>query len=255
MTPEHPTPIPPSGIGELAREWDSIADERHRQISSHDDVSFHHVLLPLTLELLAPSDSSALLDAGCGTGDLTAHLVSANRSITAVDPSAENLRIARQVLGQSSDVTFLHGALEQRRNELKRESFTAGVLAMTLMTVPDLTGFVSALGHLMARGSHVVATMAHPWFWPRYWGYSDEEWFEYQEEIFIKAPFNISLVTSAYRTTHVHRPLEAYMAAFAAEGFVLEALREPMPDAETSRRYPTAWEYPRFLGLRWRKGV
>jgi len=90
-----------------------------------------------------------------------------------------------------------------------------------------LMRFAEALARLLQIGGVFVATLAHPWFWPRYWGYEKEAWFSYSREIFIEAPFEISHHRTQFTTTHIHRPLEYYLAAFASFGFSLDALVEP----------------------------
>ena len=138
---------------------------------------------------------------------------------------------------------------------LQGEPATAAVACMTLMTTPDLGDFVKALTALLPDGAKFVATLSHPWFWPRYWGYDREPWFSYGKETFIEAPFMISRCHTEIRTTHVHRPLEQYLNVFANAGFRLEALVEPMPSPEIQALYPQLWEFPRFLGMCWAKAV
>lgn len=126
---------------------------------------------------------------------------------------------------------------------------------MTLMTVPDLRGFAKSLATLLQTGARFVATLTHPWFWPRYWGYEQEPWFRYEMETFVEAPFVISRCRTDIRTTHIHRPLARYVNVFAEEGFQLNALVEPMPAAEIQALYPAPWQFPRFMGLRWEKVI
>src|SRR6266478_467554 len=59
---------------DLALEWDQLAEERHRQIASGEDLSFEHVLVPTTLRLLEDANNALVLDIGSGTGDFTARL-------------------------------------------------------------------------------------------------------------------------------------------------------------------------------------
>ena len=59
---------------DLALEWDQLAEERHRQIASGEDLSFEHILLPMTLRLFEGADAGLVLDIGAGTGDFTAQL-------------------------------------------------------------------------------------------------------------------------------------------------------------------------------------
>ncbi len=241
----------PKAREKLDAEWDALAEHRHRQIESGTDLSFDNVLVPTVLRLLDGCDLRRVIDAGCGTGELTARIASRIASLVAIDPSVRSVEIAEQSCRGIPHVEILRGALEALASRLKERTFTVALAGMTLMTVPNLDGFVSNLSTLIRQGGRFVATMTHPFFWPRYWGYESEGWFRYDREIFVEAPFRISLDCSSTVTTHIHRPLEVYCRCFERYGFHLESLVEPMPSHEIERLYPKPWLYPRFVGMKW----
>jgi SAM-dependent methyltransferase len=239
---------------ELAREWDQLAAERHRQISSGDDISFEHVLVPTALDLLKPANTAFVVDIGSGTGDFTARLAQFAREIVGIEPSHLSVALARKVCRNFSNVSFFKGRLEDASETLSvKKQFTAAVASMTLMTTLDLQGFAHSLAKLLLPGAKFVATITHPCFWPRYWGYEERTWFDYRKEIIIEAPFKISRLQTNILTTHVHRPLDQYVNVFGNAGFKLEALAEPMPGPVVAKLYPSPWRFPRFMGLRWVK--
>jgi SAM-dependent methyltransferase len=240
---------------DLALEWDQLAEERHRQIASGDDLSFEHVVVPTTLRLFDGADATLVLDIGSGTGDFTVRLAQVATRVIGVEPSRTSVAVARASCLEAHNVRFIQAPLEEAASMLRGEPVTAAVACMTLMTTPDLGGFAKALAVVLQKEAKFVATLSHPWFWPRYWGYETEAWFNYTQETFIEAPFVISRCRTAVRTTHVHRPLEQYVSVFANAGFRLEALVEPMPSSEIQARYPQPWRFPRFIGLRWTKTV
>jgi SAM-dependent methyltransferase len=247
------TSRPAKSYSELNREWDRLAKERHRQIASGEDLSFEHVVVPTIWHLFEGSDRAVVLDIGSGTGDFTARLARVARRVIAVEPSQVSMALARGVCSTAQNVRFVEASLEEATSSLDEGSVTAAVAVMTLMTVPDLRGFAKSLATLLQTGARFVATLTHPWFWPRYWGYEKEPWFRYEVETFVEAPFVISRCRTDIRTTHIHRPLAQYMSVFAEEGFQLNALTEPMPAAEVQALYPAPWQFPRFMGLRWQK--
>lgn len=238
-------------LAELTQEWDRLAAERHRQISSGEDLSFHHVVVPATWGLFNGSENSTVLDIGSGTGDFTVELARLARKVIAVEPSRANMAIARRVCQRVSNIQFVEAYLENAANMLGDAPVTAAVAVMTLMTVPDIRGFARALARILQPGSRFSAVITHPCFWPRYWGYEREPWFHYKGELFVEAPFAISKCRTEIRTTHVHRPVEQYIEVFAEAGFRLDSLVEPIPAPEVEALYPAPWEFPRFLGLRW----
>ncbi len=248
-------PCPAKSHADLAREWDQLAEERHRQIASGEDLSFEYVVVPTTWRLFEGAERAVVLDIGSGTGDFTARLAQVAGRVIAVEPSRASMALARRVCQSAQNTRFVEASLEEAASSLDEGPATAAVAVMTLMTAPDLRGFAKALAALLQTGARFVATLTHPWFWPRYWGYEEEHWFHYEVETFIEAPFAISKRRTEIRTTHIHRPLQHYMNVFAEEGFRLDAVAEPMPVAEVQALYPEPWRFPRFLGLRWEKVV
>jgi SAM-dependent methyltransferase len=240
-------------LSELALEWDKIAEERHAQIASGQDLSFDHVLVPAIFSLLTGANTGRVLDIGSGTGDFTARLARVAVEVIGIEPSRRCVALARTNCPHLSNLRFIEASVEEASGILTPATATAAVACMTLMTTPDLTSFANAVGSLLQKEAKLVATLSHPWFWPRYWGYETEPWFSYLEETFIEAPFVISRRQTEIRTTHIHRPLEQYLHTFAEAGFGLEALIEPMPSPDVEALYPQWWRFPRFMGLRWAK--
>jgi SAM-dependent methyltransferase len=240
---------------DLLPEWDRLAEERHRQIASGDDLSFHHVVVPTTWRLLEGADRTRVLDVGSGTGEFTRELARGSGAVIAVEPSKVSMAIARRVCQGLNNVRFMENPLEEAGGSLSERGATTAVAVMTLMTAPDLRALAKALAGFLRVDAKFIAMLTHPCFWPRYWGYEQEPWFCYDKETFIEAPFVISKRPTNFRTTHIHRPLTHYLTVFAEEGFALEASTEPIPASDIQNLYPRRWEFPRFLGLRWKKIV
>lgn len=247
-------PTSPKTSSEVSQEWDAVAELRHDLIHSGQDPSFENILTPSVIDHLKHTDNSNVLDVGCGTGDLTAMIASKSYKTTAIEPSSQSLKLAR-VACSRLNVTFFKGTLEEFAKSDGEFSASTIVTAMTLMCVVDIRSFASSLNKVAAPRSSFIATLAHPCFWPRYWGYDSKDWFDYWEEIFIEAQFRTSKASSGVITTHIHRPLEMYIAEFANAGFVLESFSEPKPSPQTESLFPLPWEYPRFLVLKWSKAA
>lgn len=244
-------PCPRKTPEELSREWDRLAPERHRQISSHEDLSFDHVVVPTALRLLEEVGAATVVDVGAGTGEFTRELAHVARKVVAIEPSTASMRVARRVCQAVDNVVHVESTLEDSVARLVEERPVAATAVMVLMTAPDLGAFARALADILPAGAKFVAVLIHPCFWPKYCAYDTESWFRYEVETFIEAPFSISRHATGIVTTHIHRPLGQYLDAFAAEGFRLDHLIEPVPPPEVQALYPAPWRFPRFLGLRW----
>src|SRR5262245_8684655 len=78
---------------DLALEWDQLAEERHRQITSGEDLSFEHVVVPTTLRLLDGADAALVLDIGSGTGDFTARLAKVAKQVIGLEPAPTSIAV------------------------------------------------------------------------------------------------------------------------------------------------------------------
>jgi len=237
---------------EMEIEWDKIAQLRHEQISNGRDLSYRYILMPSIKRMLTGCDCTRVLDLGCGTGELTKELSEISAEVVAIDPSPRSIEIARQVCSKSRNVSFHTTMVETFAQEWTGKRFTIAVANMVLMNSLDLHFLIRAVGRLLNEGGLLVVTVTHPWFWPQYWGYADADWFCYEREIIVEAPFAISKEMTNRVTTHVHRPLFTYTRALNEAGFNIDFLDEPMPDPEIRALYPMPWDFPRFLAFRCR---
>ena len=235
---------------DIAREWDKIAQLRYWQIASGKDLSFSHILLPTIQTLVEDCSLESVLDIGCGTGQLTRELANVSGKLTAVDPSARSIDIARRTCFSSGNVSFYVGTVEEFARNWSGSPFNIAVANMTLMTCLDLEALVRAVATVVAPDGCFVATITHPWFWPQYRGYANAGWFNYHQEIVLEGPFSISAEISDYVTTHVHRPLATYLNSLSQFGFRLDRIMEPYPREEIQALYPDRWRFPRFLAFR-----
>jgi SAM-dependent methyltransferase len=244
-------PVYDKNIETLRSEWDQIVKYRHYQISSGEDISFNNVLLPTIKKLLNGIYITKAVDIGCGSGDLTIYLLEYSEKVVGIDFSPCSIRIAKELYSNSINIDFFESSVEEYVNSANEKSFSLAVANMSLMTMPNLREIANAIKNILDLGGILIATIPHPAFWPKYWGYENDNWFNYNSEIAIEAPFRISKETLEFVTTHFHRPLEYYTECFSSVGFVLEHLLEPWPNEDVMSLYPEPWEYPRFLALKW----
>jgi SAM-dependent methyltransferase len=232
-------------IIDITSEWDALAPARHFQITSGADITYRRVLVPSVLSLVSRESAASILDAGCGVGFLTSLLADYAKKVVGVDPSSASIVLAQANYGKRAD--FLQTTIE-RYSQQTAQRFDIVIANMVLMDILDLDGFLGAVSRLLRTGGAFVFSTTHPWFWPRYYGYVDEPWFQYSLELVIESPFKITAVPDCpLLSTHVHRPLEAYIQGFWKAGFSVETLNEPMPSLEIDALYPEPWVYPRYL--------
>jgi len=202
---------------QIADEWDRAAPTRERQIATGKDHSAIHVLAPAILQAAAQCDVSRVLDVGCGTGWLTVLIAHNAAEVLGVDPSGVSIEIARKH-HNAANVRYEEATVESLAERMPN-TFTLAFANMTLSTSPNLSLALGAVSALLKPRRRFLFTIPHPCFFPTYWHYANEPWFEYGSEIAISERFHILAETSDFQTTHVHRPLERYVSELSAAGF------------------------------------
>lgn len=164
-----------------------------------------------------------------------------------IDVSRESIALAQSRSQQKQNVSFSCTSVEEFSLSMSAR-FNAIVANMMLMTVPDLDVTIHAITRLLCAGGWLIVTIPHPCFWPIYWQYDQENWFDYGAEIFIEAPFSISIDgPSEFITTHVHRPLEKYFSVLLANGLCVQSFAEPLPPEGLDPAYLGRWRHPHFV--------
>lgn len=234
---------------DLIAEWDAVAKSRHEQIITGVDVSYNEVLTPAVLALCPRDSMQKVLDVGCGSGILTRKLGEISGEVIGVDPSSVSIGIARDWCRGVLNVRFMHSSVETLAQDVTLGNYSTVVANMTLMDCIDLRGTLHAIARLSASHAYCVGTITHPCFWPIYWGYQGESWFDYGTETAIRTPFRIQRQSLPFETTHFHRPLEAYLECIRESGFGVEVMRE-LGIAEVARGKLWHGKYPKFLSFR-----
>lgn len=235
---------------QIASEWDNIAKDRFYHLENGGDLSMDNILIPTLINFSRNEDLSNVIDLGCGTGYSSKLIANISTKVTGIDISSECIEIAKSNF-KSENLKFLKSSIEEFSNTEK--DFSLGICNMTLMDVANLNDVVFGINKLLKKDAYLIITITHPYFWPFYWNYAEEKWFNYSEEIEIENPFKISSNESLYKTTHYHRSLELYINTLIQNNFSIEKIDEPMPNENVESLYPSKWKFPRFLAIKCKK--
>ncbi len=230
----------------LAQEWDGIAQERAYLIQSGTDISLLDVTEPFVIKNICQYQPTSILDCGCGTGHLSALIAKKlNIPVDAIDFSGVSIDIAKQEYTDINDLNFYRSSILSH-SKLKK-SYECCIANMVLMDITNLEDNLKAIRKMLKDTGVFVCTITHPCFWPIYWNYFNEQWFDYNKEICIKAPFKVNgkILTE---TTHIHRPLENYLSCFEKSGFKLKEVHELYPTS-SHLEIGYSYNYPRFIGF------
>lgn len=232
------------------RAWDRIAPRRAADLDANRDPSYNHVLVPAIQQLIGRRPRH-VLDAGCGVGRLTLELARKSGSVVAIDPSAVSAELARHHVRSRANVNVHDLSIEQYAG-LGYNGHDCCVALMVMQDVVDLDAFLAAARKVLDPRGQIVAAITNPKYWPKYWGYENAPWFDYEKEIFIRSEFRTSLSSSGISTLHVHRPKTMYLSALTKAGFGEIESWEPMMPESIQRRSGVSWDYPHFWIVRGR---
>lgn len=232
----------------IASEWDLIAESRAEQLSNNMDISMDNVLIPYIVQSMSDATLNNVIDIGCGTGYATSKYGGKIKKLSGIDISSKSISEAAKKCKKFPEFKFINSSMEDFSKNTT-EKFSLGIANMTLMGVVNLDEVVKSASEVLLNESLFIITITHPFFWPFYWGYNNERWFNYNKEIEIEGSFNISLNTSNYITTHFHRPIEMYINTLINNDFRIIKISEPLPSNEIQELFPKKWEFPRFLGI------
>ncbi|MGW1345937.1 class I SAM-dependent methyltransferase [Kribbella sp. NPDC002412] len=200
-----------------------------------------HYERPAMLSLAGDVAGRRILDAGCGSGPLTAALRDRGAIMTGFDLSPAMIELARRRLGEDADLTVADLA---KPLPYADTAFDDVVASLVLHYLEDWTEPLAELRRVLKPGGRLILSVNHPILYtalnPDAY-YFDVAAFSYDAE-------------HAGRTvvyTNWHRPLQSMTDAFTAAGFRISVVSEPpiSPDTPSELR-PQDLKHPaRFISF------
>ena len=197
--------------------WDAEASNwvRWAREPGHDHF-FWRLGLPALLELL-PAPGRRTLDLACGEGRVSRVLAERGHDVVGVESSPALAAAAREAApgievldGDAAALPLADGAVD------------LVVCSMALLNFDDMDGAVREAARVLEPGGRLCFTTVHPWNSLK----AGEDYFA--EHTYAETRTRGGL---AMTFTDRHRPLGALARAFERAGLLIEALREPVPDA------------------------
>ena len=178
---------------------------------------------PAVLHLAGDVSGHRILDAGCGSGPLSAALRDRGAVVTGFDVSAAMVDLARQRLGEDAD---LHVADLAAPLPFADAEFDDVVASLVLHYLEDWAGPLSELRRVLKPGGRLMVSVNHPCAYAIV--YPEADYFavtKYSEDYTFDGQVTW--------LTFWHRPLHAMTDAFAAAGFRIVTVSEPPPAPDT----------------------
>lgn len=160
---------------DISLEWDEICERRQSIIEQEKDISLLTVTGPCMLKNIKEEAPEKLLDVGCGTGYLTNKASELVDLCLGIDISGKSIEIAKKKY-ETDKLRFIKCGISDFDHE---NCFDACMSNMVFMTDPDWLMSAKRIFELLKTGGVLFITIIHPCFWPKYWGYDNEPWFDY----------------------------------------------------------------------------
>jgi SAM-dependent methyltransferase len=236
-------------VDELRQAWETNAAAwvAWARAPGHDSYwRFHRDLF---LELVPPP-SGRTLDLGCGEGRLARDLAALGHDVAGIDASPTMLAAARE----AAPAMELHLA-DAASLPFAAASFGLVVAFMSLQDVDDLAGAIREASRVLAPGGRLCLAVVHPLnsagtFAAREPGAPFVIDGSYLDESVTDDTFERDGLAMRFVSRHV--PLETYVEELAANGLLVERLREPkVPETAFRDASGKRWRrIPLFLHLR-----
>lgn len=236
--------------------WDEHADWWINGFTDGVDPEYEEQIIPLVLAETA--GAMAILDVGCGEGQIARRLTDGlpGRRVVGVDPTARHIEVARERGGPVEYVTASVDSLPFADGE-----FDAVVVCLVFEHVDDLDAAVREVSRVLSSGGRFTFLLNHPLLQTPNSGWIDDQILDPPEQYwrigeYLTERVNVEEVEPGVRVRFVHRPLGRYLNALADAGLVLERMFEPPPPPGFLARceeYAMASTIPRLLALRLRK--
>lgn len=227
----------PSMLPSMRAAWETHAGDwaAWARTPGHDHF-FWSYNLPRFLEIL-PSPGELTLDVGSGEGRVARVLTDLGHHVVALDASTTLATLAAMHETQPATAAVADAVALPLPDAVADRA----IAFMSLQDVDDLTGAVDELGRVLRPGGILCVAILHPL--TTVGDFVDES---LAADFVVTHPYGEPRrfvddierdgLTMVFHS--IHRPLEAYTGALHRAGFVIDLLREPVPDAAAVAEFP-----------------
>lgn len=217
-----------------ANDYDSFVEA----YSAENETSLYNAYYerPAMLELAGDVAGRRILDAGCGSGPLSAALRDRGAVVTGIDASARMLELARRRLDADADLRVADLASPL---PFADGAFDDVVASLVLHYLEDWGPTLTELRRVLTPGGRLLVSVDHPFVAhgiQRLTGQSSDYF-----ETYIWT-FDWTMDGQTVPMSFWARPLHAMTDAFTAAGFHISVISEPQPVPAARELFP-AEEY------------
>jgi len=206
-----------SGVEDL---WEEHAAWWIDGFTDGADPEYVEQILPLAQTELA--DSTRVLDIGCGDGQISRLLASAETQVVGVDPTWNQISVA----------AARGGGPEYLRSEAAQLPFTDGsfdavVACLVFEHIDELDTAISEVARVLRPGGQFSLFLNHPLLQTPGSGWIDDHTIDPPEQYWRIGPYlieqeSVEQVEQGVFIRFVHRPMSRYVNSLAEHGLLLE---------------------------------
>ncbi|QPP07813.1 class I SAM-dependent methyltransferase [Streptomyces bathyalis] len=222
-----PENLAPSAVRDRANDYDSFA-EAYSAENENSLVNAYYER-PAMLALTGDVAGRRILDAGCGSGPLSAALRDRGALVTGIDASAGMLALARRRLG---DDVALHVVDLSDRLPFADGAFDDVVASLVLHYLEDWGPTLAELRRVLRPGGRLIASVEHPFV-----AYTFQD---PRPDYFATTSYTFDWTFNGQSVPmrFWRKPIHAMTDAFTTAGFRLSAISEPQPDPAARELFP-----------------
>ena len=213
-----------------ANDYDSFAEAYTAETEANLINGYY--IRPAILDLAGDVAGRRILDAGCGSGPLSAALRDRGAVVTGLDSSAGMLELARRRLGPAADLRLADLGSPLPFGD---GAFDDVVAALVLHYLQDWTAPLAELRRVLKPGGRLIVSVDHPFavnIMHREAGRKPDYFATYNHT----AQWTMGGHTA--RMSFWTRPLHAMTDAFTTAGFRIAVISEPPPAPGARELFP-----------------
>jgi 2-polyprenyl-3-methyl-5-hydroxy-6-metoxy-1,4-benzoquinol methylase len=231
---------------EIAKAWDSLADDWTRGGTEHGDLNREHVIDPAIFRGLGDVRDSSILDAGCGNGYFSRLLARKGAKVVGIDLSRRFIEIAKEAEKKTPlGITYHVGTMADLL-KFQDETFDTVVSNMALMDVYGLNEAMLEVRRVLKENGKLVFSIMHPCFssspvhgWVRNPADSQrkEDWVYWKVDRYFDESVQVWQYLDWPHTYSFHRPLSHYVNVLLETGFTITDFEEPIPTKKAMQEH------------------
>jgi SAM-dependent methyltransferase len=234
----------------LTDPWEANAGWWQAGFTAGADPEYEEQILPLARQWLA--GAGAVLDVGCGEGQIARLVAPSATRVVAVDPTWAQLVVAAERGGGPAYARATAAALP-----VATATFDAVVACLVFEHIREVDVAIAEVARVLVPGGRFVFFLNHPLLQTPNSGWIDDQILDPPEQYWRIGPYlvedeTLEEVEKDVFIPFIHRPLSRYVNALAGCGLTIVHMEEPAPPPGFLARaaeYADAATIPRLLLL------